>query len=392
MSAFPHLPACGPADSPVVRRTLGFLRLLRGNGFPVGIEEAVDAGRLARDSGFADRNGFRLAMRALLCSSRLDWRRFDELFDLHWHDRGRKHAVRPNRPDQRTAPAIASPAAGPPAGPAGEVQRGIDGDGPPGGGAQRGASASEVLAATDLRHINDADAMRRVEDLTERLAARMRYRITRRHRLRRKGRKLDLRRTIHRSIQFGGEPLNPVFRRRRAKPVRLVLILDASGSMNLYSSFFVRFVRGIIGSFRESEAFVFHTRLAHISPALRERNLDRALERMAILASGWSGGTRIGESLRRFNDEYAAKIINSRTIVVIMSDGYDTGEPGELGEQMRRLKRRARRIVWLNPLIGWDGYQPVARGMAAALPHIDLFAPAHNLESLMALEQALTRL
>jgi uncharacterized protein with von Willebrand factor type A (vWA) domain len=392
VSAFPHLPACGPADSPVVRRTLGFLRLLRGNGFPVGIEEAVDAGRLARDSGFADRNGFRLAMRALLCSSRLDWRRFDELFDLHWHDRGRKHAVRSNRPDQRTAPAIASPAAGPPAGPASEVQRGIDGDGPPGGGAQRGASASEVLAATDLRHINDADAMRRVEDLTERLAARMRYRITRRHRLRRKGRKLDLRRTIHRSIQFGGEPLNPVFRRRRAKPVRLVLILDASGSMNLYSSFFVRFVRGIIGSFRESEAFVFHTRLAHISPALRERDLDRALERMAILASGWSGGTRIGESLRRFNDEYAAKIINSRTIVVIMSDGYDTGEPGELGEQMRRLKRRARRIVWLNPLIGWDGYQPVARGMAAALPHIDLFAPAHNLESLMALEQALTRL
>jgi uncharacterized protein with von Willebrand factor type A (vWA) domain len=234
--------------------------------------------------------------------------------------------------------------------------------------------------------------MERVHDLAERLAARMRYRITRRHRLRRRGRNLDLRGTIHRSVKYGGTPLQLKFRRRHPKPVKLVLILDASGSMNLYSSLFVRFIRGVLDSFREAEAFVFHTRLAHISPALKEKKLERALERMAILASGWSGGTRIGDCLRRFNDHYAAETLNSRSVVIIMSDGYDTGEPLRLAEEMRRLKRRAGKVVWLNPLIGWARYEPVAGGMAAALPHIDLFAPAHNLESLMQLEPLLARL
>jgi uncharacterized protein with von Willebrand factor type A (vWA) domain len=162
--------------------------------------------------------------------------------------------------------------------------------------------------------------------------------------------------------------------------------------MSLYSTFFVRFIRGVLDHVREAEAFVFHTRLIHISAALRERDTEKALERMALMAAGWAGGTRIGDSLATFNRNYAAGVINSRTAVMIVSDGYDTGAPEVLAAEMARLKRRARRIVWLNPMIGWRDYAPVAQGMAAALPHVDLFAPAHNLESLAALEPYLAKL
>jgi uncharacterized protein with von Willebrand factor type A (vWA) domain len=220
----------------------------------------------------------------------------------------------------------------------------------------------------------------------------MRYRLSRRQRLQSRGRRLDLRTIIHRSIPYGGTPMRLAFRRRRDKPLRLVMLVDVSGSMSLYSTFFVRFIRGVIENFRQADAFVFHTRLVHIGPALRERDVDRAVERMGLLAAGWSGGTRIGESLRAFNRHFAANLLGSRTVVMIVSDGYDTGPPELLGEELARIKRRAHRVVWLNPMIGWRDYAPVAGGMQAALPHVDLFAPAHNLQSLMALEPYLERL
>jgi uncharacterized protein with von Willebrand factor type A (vWA) domain len=180
--------------------------------------------------------------------------------------------------------------------------------------------------------------------------------------------------------------------RRKIKPLRLVVLLDASGSMSLYTAFFVRFLHGVVDSFREAEAFVFHTRLAHVSPSLRDRDVTRAVDKLALMAQGMGGGTRIGESLVTFNRWHARRVINSRTALMIVSDGYDTGEPEQLGEEMRRLRRRCRKIIWLNPLIGWRDYSPQARGMRAALPYVDLFAPAHNLESLAALEPYLARI
>jgi uncharacterized protein with von Willebrand factor type A (vWA) domain len=171
-----------------------------------------------------------------------------------------------------------------------------------------------------------------------------------------------------------------------------VILLDASGSMSLYTAFFVRFMHGVVDAFREAETFVFHTRLVHVSPSLRDRNVQRAVERLALMATGIGGGTRIGDSLAAFNRWHAARVINSRTAVIIVSDGYDTGPPARMAEEMRRLRRRCRRIVWLNPLIGWQGYAPEARGMKAALPFVDLFAPAHNLDSLAALEPYLARI
>ncbi|MEE8272525.1 MAG: VWA domain-containing protein [Alphaproteobacteria bacterium] len=381
------------APQPVARRLLGFVRLLRDNGFAVGIREGEDALALADGIDLSRPHALRRGLRALLCSCRADWRRFDDLFDAFWRRRGVKRAARVagDAGRRRMGPPRDGAADGPPGQPD-RVDRGAGGDPADGHGRHQGASAAETLAVTDLRHIVDPEDLARVNALTERLAARMRYRLTRRTRVHARGRRIDLRNTIHRSIRHGGTPLDLAFRRRRQRPLRLVVILDVSGSMSLYSTFFVRFIRGVIDNFREADAFVFHTRLVPIGAVLRDRNLERAVERMALMAAGWSGGTRIGESLATFNRHHAAGVLNRRTVVMIVSDGYDTGPPERLGEQLRLVKRRARRVVWLNPMIGWQDYQPVAAGMQAALPHIDLFAPAHNLASLAALEPYLAKL
>ena len=387
--------AVHPAAEPsLTRRMIGFVRLLRDNGFPVGLREGADAARLAARAEVRNDRELRWGLRSLLCSCRTDWRRFDELFDAYWRLKGMKRVAHVAGDGGRKGLRLLPPGGAPdgPPGPPDRVDRGT-GAAPAGeGGRQAGASTAESLAQTDFRHIADPDALEQVYALTERLAARMRYRLTRRQKSARRGRRLDLRNTIHRSIRHGGMPLELVKKTRRLRPVRLVVILDGSGSMSLYSSVFVRFIRGVVDRFREAEAFIFHTRLVNIGPTLKERNIDRAVERMALLAAGWSGGTRIGDSLATFNRSYAASALNSRSIVMIVSDGYDTGEADRLGEEMRQLSRRARRIVWLNPMIGWRDYTPVAAGMQAALPYVDLFAPAHNLDSLAALEPYLARL
>jgi uncharacterized protein with von Willebrand factor type A (vWA) domain len=282
----------------------------------------------------------------------------------------------------------------PPQGAPDHVERREDGaaDAAHRSGRREGASRAELLSATDLRHIVDPDDIAAAHALAARLARAMRARLVRREQVRRRGRRLDIRRTIHRSVSHGGTPVDLAWRRRKIKPLRLVVLLDASGSMSLYTAFFVRFLHGVVNAFREAEAFVFHTRLVHVSPSLRDRDVARAVDRLGLMAQGMGGGTRIGESLATFNRWHAARVINSRTAVMIMSDGYDTSEPGQLAGEMRRLRRRCRRIIWLNPLIGWRDYSPAARGMQAALPYIDLFAPAHNLHSLAALEPYFARI
>ncbi len=378
-------------------RLAGFVRTLRDNGFRIGPAEAGDALAVLATPGMDRVAAARPALRALFCGRRSDWDAFDALFDAFWSGRGVKSRIAVmGAPPGSMRPSLRSPTvgAGGVPGPAGDVERG-DGDmqieAEP-SGRREGASRAESLARTDFRKIADPQALAEAHALAERLAAAMRARLTRRDRIARRGRQVDLRRTIRRSLPFGGVPLDLVYRRRRTRPLRLVVLLDASGSMSLYTGVFLRFVHGVLDHFREAEAFLFHTRLVHVSDALREKDTARALDRMSLMAEGVGGGTRIGDSLAAFNRGHAARVIHSRTCVMILSDGYDTGEPERLGAEMASLRRRCRRIVWLNPLLGWEGYEPVARGMAAALPHVTLFAPAHNLESLAALEPYLARL
>ena len=381
------------------RRLAGFSHTLRDNGFQVGLAETRDALAILSSPAAVRPSLLKPALRALFCATRSDWERFDEIFDAYWKGRGmRRVRTLSGTPTEsrtslrRLAEAREQPqSAGLPD--HAEHRSGAVADHPATGRHRRqGASRAESLEAADLRHIVDPADIARVHALASRLARTMRARLVRREQVRKRGRRIDLRRTIHRNVSHGGTLVDLAWRRRKIKPLRLVVLLDASGSMSLYTAFFVRFLHGVVDAFREAEVFVFHTRLAHVSASLRDRDVARAVDRLSLMAQGIGGGTRIGESLATFNRWHVRRTVNSRTAIMIVSDGYDTGGPEQLAAEMRRLRRYCRRIIWLNPLIGWNDYSPQARGMQAALPYIDLFAPAHNLESLAALEPYLARI
>jgi uncharacterized protein len=202
----------------------------------------------------------------------------------------------------------------------------------------------------------------------------------------------DLRRTLRRSFRTGGEPLERSFRARRRRKRRLVLLLDVSGSMADYSRALLVFAHAAMRADTRWEAFCFGTRLTRVTRALAVSRPDEALERAAAEVVDWNGGTRIGESLKALLDEYGHRGLVRGAVVVLCSDGLEVGDPELLAEQMARLSRLAYRVIWLNPLKGNEAYEPLARGMHAALPYVDLFAAGHNLASLEELGSELARI
>jgi len=376
-----------------------FLRTLRDNGFAVGLAEGRDAAALMT-AGYAERPGpLRSAFKHLFSARRSDWEKFDGLFDAFWLGRRVRSrsvatgsAKAANNPSLKSLQDAAERRGGSDA-VTDQVPSTDDADaGRSAEGRMEGASRADNLAEVDFRKLADPEQLAQAHQAAADLARIMRTRLTRRDLARRRGYRLDLRRTIHRNISHGGTPISLVRRRRKEKPLRLVVLLDASGSMSMYTGVFLRFIHGVLDEFREAEAFLFHTRLVHVSDAMKERDAGRALDRLSVMAQGAGGGTRIGESLQTFNRWHAARVIHSRTCVMIVSDGYETGDAALLGREMAALARRCRRIVWLNPMAGWQGYAPEAAGIKAALPHVDLYAPANTLHSLATLEPYLARL
>ncbi len=383
----------------VSARLAAFLRTLRDAGFRVGLAEGQDAATLM-SAGYAARQGLlRAALKHLFSARKSDWDKFDGLFDAFWlGKRARSRSRTVGSVSGASNPSLKSlqdKSAVQGGGQSATDQLPSSDDAPEGRsgeGRMEGASRADNLAEVDFRKLSDPDQVAQAHEAAAQLARVMRTRLTRRDLARRRGYRLDLRRTIHRNISHGGVPIALVKRQRKEKPLRLIVLLDASGSMSMYTSVFLRFIHGVLDEFREAEAFLFHTRLAYVSDAMKEKDAGRALDRLSIMAQGAGGGTRIGESLQTFNRWHAARVIHSRSCVMIVSDGYETGDAALLGREMAALARRCRRIVWLNPMMAWEGYAPEARGIKAALPHVDLYAPANSLNSLRALEPYLAKL
>jgi uncharacterized protein with von Willebrand factor type A (vWA) domain len=377
-----------------------FLRTLRDNGFAVGLAEGQDATTLMTAGYVAKPNLLRSAFKHLFSARKSDWEKFDGLFDAFWlgkRVRSRSTTIgsakAANNPSLKSLPNHRSEPRGGGDTAMDQIPSGDGADNDRSGeGRMEGASRTDNLAEIDFRKMADPEQIEDAHAAAARLAQTMRTRLTRRDLARRRGYRLDLRRTIHSNISHGGVPITLVKRQRKEKPLRLVMLLDASGSMSMYTGVFLRFIHGVLDEFREAEAFLFHTRLAHVSDAMKEKDAARALDRLSIMAQGAGGGTKIGESLQTFNRWHAARVIHSRTVVMIVSDGYETGDAALLGREMAALGRRCRRIVWLNPMMAWEGYAPVAAGIKAALPHVDLYAPANTLKSLTALEPYLAKL
>ncbi len=254
------------------------------------------------------------------------------------------------------------------------------------------ASPAEMLRRRSFEAYTEAERSQARAIMT-RLASRRPRRASRRTRAsRRRGPRPDLARMLRRALRTEGEPLERSWRRRRLKPRRLVLVLDVSGSMGAFARSLAQFAHAATRAGRNVEAFAFGTRLTRITPALRSRDPDAALAALGTAVPDWEGGTRIGESLQELLDGWGRRGPLRGAAVIILSDGLERGEPGQLAEQMRRLARLAHRIIWVNPLKGSPEYQPLARGMAAALPYVDDFLSGHNLASLESLAQVLAEL
>jgi uncharacterized protein with von Willebrand factor type A (vWA) domain len=249
-------------------------------------------------------------------------------------------------------------------------------------------SAREVLRKKDFSQFTQeevAEARRMIARMDWRLGTR----LTRRKQRANNGEFVDYRATLRRSLRNSGVPIELKRRRRKERMRPLVLICDISGSMDRYSRLLLQFVHALEHGLDAVEVFVFSTRLTRITRELRKRNVDSAIENVVNSVDDWSGGTRIGEAIKDFNFNWGRRVLRSGATVIMISDGWDRGDPKLLSKEMARLQRSCRRLIWLNPLLGAPGYQPLTQGIRAALPYVDLFLPIHNLKSMEVLAHVL---
>ena len=365
-----------------------FAALLRRHGLPVTPEHVTDGVRALAHLDLADRAEVGLGLRAVFAGRPEDFPIFERCFDAFWRAATEADEV---------AEALAPPSLGEPAPPglerAGSQALALEawqeeGDGEAGDEpiGLPVASELEAVAARDFSTFT-ADQLDEVYRLTLKIARRLARRISRRRRPSARRGRIDLRRTLRANLTRG-ELIDLRYRRRKRKKVRLVLLCDVSGSMDLYSRFLLQFLFALQSAFARVETFTFSVRLTCVTEHLRARSYREVLRRLTAVRD-WSGGTRIGESLAEFNRGWPS-LLDRRTIVIVLSDGWDTGDPDVLAAELLRIKRRAGRVIWLNPLLGNPSYEPLTRGMAAALPLVDRFAAAHNLAALRDLAGSLS--
>jgi len=362
---------------------VAFVALLRRNTLPITPLQTLDAVRALEHLDVGDRDELARGLKSVFVTRPEEAAIFDRCFETFWRMRTDADAVAealagPGGPEHGEGPGLESQGAR-------RERLALEGWGEAGEEDETGeplgvpaASELEAIASRDFSTFS-AEQLDELLRITVQIARRLARRMSRRRRpVRRRGR-VDLRRTLRANLTKG-EIIELRYRQRKRRKVRLVLLCDVSGSMDLYSRFLLQFLFALQHVFARVETFTFSVRLTHVTDVLRARSYREVLRRLQEVRD-WSGGTKIGESLAEFN-RYWSHLVDRRTIVIVLSDGWDTGDPEVLATELLRIKRRAGRVIWLNPLLGNPSYEPLTRGMAAALPLVDHFAAAHNLAAL----------
>ncbi|MCB9128937.1 MAG: VWA domain-containing protein [Ardenticatenales bacterium] len=371
------------SDGNLLAHLLRFTRLLRLMGVSTSFGQTISLVDALPHVPLTDKRDFYMAARALLLVRHEDYPIFDQAFQLYWRRPERVRSdLDPDTLDARqklarlpSLPHLLS-----------EIQ---PEDSPE---ADRPSySQLESLRTKDFAQMTweEIEAAKRV---MRRMAWPISQRQSRRIRAAHRGHRLAMRRLLRDNLRYGGEPLLLRWQERRIKPRPLVVLCDISGSMERYSRMLLHFLHALNHRMDRVESFVFGTRLTRISHHLRHRDVDESLAEVGEIVADWSGGTRIGESIRRFNFDWARRTLGRGAVVLIISDGWDRGDPDDLAREMQRLQRSAHRLIWLNPLLGHARYEPIQRGMAAALPFVDDFLPVHNLQSMAQLAERLASL
>jgi len=368
------------ASGAVLERLATLAALLRAGGVRVGTGELEGGARALRAIDASQRGDVYLCLRAVLCSKHTDYPVFDSAFSAVFGEPGDEAANRAVLPPgaDLVLPRVAAP--------------------PPEGAQPNKVAQAEMRPAAyseiELLHDKDfaayTDAERaQARAIIMRLAQHMPMREARRTKAtRRRGVRPDLQATVRASLRYAGEPLDRRWRAHVQGPRKLVLVCDVSGSMAPYARMLLQYLHAAVATHRRVEAFVFGTRLTRVTNELGVRDPDRALDRASAAVVDWSGGTRIGASISTLNRVHGRRL-GRGSVIVVLSDGWDRGDPELLATEMARLRRSAHRVIWLNPLKAAPDYEPLARGMAAALPHTDHFLAGNSLKSLAELANLL---
>lgn len=352
-----------------------FGRLLRQAGMEADSGQTAIFGRALALLGVSRRSDVRSAGRAVFVRRREDIRLYDAAFDLFWRRRSGPNELSDRLPRLRQSERRERPAD--PADPSSQAGP----DEPLAAVRPGAASATEEIRTADFATLT-AEEARDAEAMLEALRPRLPLRRARRGRLARSGHRPAARAMLRRALATGGEALRWRWLRRTERPRPVVLVCDISGSMERYSRFMLRFAHALQRSGAPLEVFVFGTRLTRITRQLRVRSPDAALRRVARTVVDWSGGTRIGESLHQLNRRWVRRTVRSSAIVLLVSDGWERGDPALLAREMATLRRSCHRLLWIDPLAARPGFQPSTVGLRAALPHVDELVPAATVASL----------
>jgi len=369
---------------------VGFCRWLRRHGSSVSASEQMDALRALDAIDLLEEEDFYWSLRTTLAKSTREQEIFDEHFRRFWYVWDKADQLSFRDEEEAEAPSViiddrprkqkyltindwlnnADQAS--------EEQEAA------------GYSPFEVVTERDFSDFLAQD-LDEVARLINEIGKSLAVRFSRRTKASRQRGPLDLRRTMRSSLRRGGELLDLAHRERKRQKLKLVLLCDVSKSMDLYSRFLIQFLYAFQSVYRRIETFVFSTSLHRVTEILQTEDLEEALNLMSVTVPDWSGGTKIGESFGEFVEQYALSLLDPGTVVLIISDGWDTGDVELLGESMRVMKLRSRSVIWLNPLMGNPDYRPSTQGMQAAIPYIDILASAHNLSSLRRLVRQLAK-